>query len=266
MAFLSGMVAVCLYLFAAWNSGRSLWAEYPLHPVRILGVGGVAIFLHLLVLQQQIHGSQGVDLSLFYIISLISWLMALLTCCFSLFRPLISLTALAFPLAACSILASVFLPIPYHPLEQLGHAAETHVLLSIFAYSLYFVAAGLAVLLSLLNHRLKQRLHLPGLKLLPPLQSLESLLFETLAVSWILLTLALVAGFSAVHNIRTEHLVHKVFFSLSAWLIFTTLLIGRYRLGWRGPRAVRLTLAGFFLLLLGFLGSKAVLELVLHID
>ena len=51
--------------------------------------------------------------------------------------------------------------------------------------------------------------------------------------------------------------------SIAAWFVFGTLLVGRWRYGWRGTRAVRLTLAGMLLLLLAFFGSRLVLELVL---
>jgi ABC-type uncharacterized transport system permease subunit len=58
--------------------------------------------------------------------------------------------------------------------------------------------------------------------------------------------------------------VHKTVLSIVAWLVFGTLLYGRWRHGWRGQRAVKLTLIGMAVLLLAFFGSKAVLELVLH--
>ncbi len=266
MTLISGVAATLFYLFSAWLAGRAMCTDYPLRKHLILGSGCMGVLLQLWALHHQIHDASGVDLSLFNTLALISWMMALLTLIFSMFRPVITLTTLAFPLAALSTLAALLIPLPYHPPLYMSHLAETHVVLSIFSYSLYFVAAGLAILLSLLNHRLKHRMQLTGLRLLPPVQSLETLLFETLLISWIMLTLAIVLGFFAVHNLVAEHLVHKTFFSILAWLIFTSLLVGRYRMGWRGPRAVRMTLIGFSLLLIGFLGSKAVLELVLHVN
>ncbi|RYF39129.1 MAG: cytochrome C assembly protein, partial [Comamonadaceae bacterium] len=43
-----------------------------------------------------------------------------------------------------------------------------------------------------------------------------------------------------------------------------SLLIGRARLGWRGPKAVRVLYLGSGLLLLGYAGSRFVLEVVLQ--
>ena len=56
---------------------------------------------------------------------------------------------------------------------------------------------------------------------------------------------------------------HKTVFSVIAWAVFGVLLIGRRLRGWRGRTALRLTLAGFALLLLAYVGSRFVLEVVL---
>jgi len=59
-------------------------------------------------------------------------------------------------------------------------------------------------------------------------------------------------------------LVHKTVLACVAWVIFAVLLFGRWRFGWRGQRVVRWTLAGFATLLVGYFGSKLVLELILQ--
>jgi ABC-type uncharacterized transport system permease subunit len=66
-----------------------------------------------------------------------------------------------------------------------------------------------------------------------------------------------------IDDVFAQHLVHKIFFSVVAWCIFTILLWGRHQLGWRGQTAVRWTLGGFFALMLGYFGSKFVLEMLL---
>ena len=57
---------------------------------------------------------------------------------------------------------------------------------------------------------------------------------------------------------------HKTIFSVLAWLAFAALLLGRARLGWRGLRAVRMLYVGSGLLLLGYAGSRFVLEVILN--
>ena len=122
----------------------------------------------------------------------------------------------------------------------------------------------LAILLAfqeraLRNHRLDSGLF----RALPPLTLTETLMFRLIGAGFVLLTLTLLSGVLFVDNLFAQHLVHKTVLSIAAWIVFGVLLFGRWRWGWRGRRAVRLTLAGMVVLLLAFFGSKFVLELVL---
>jgi len=67
-----------------------------------------------------------------------------------------------------------------------------------------------------------------------------------------------------LQDMFAQHLVHKTILSISAWLVFVTLIWGRWRYGWRGRMAIRWTLSGLFTLLLAYFGSKLVLELILN--
>jgi ABC-type uncharacterized transport system permease subunit len=58
--------------------------------------------------------------------------------------------------------------------------------------------------------------------------------------------------------------VHKTILSILAWILFAVLLWGRWKFGWRGQTAVRWTLGGFGFLILAYLGSKFVQEILLH--
>ncbi|MGR9000150.1 MAG: cytochrome C assembly family protein, partial [Gammaproteobacteria bacterium] len=98
---------------------------------------------------------------------------------------------------------------------------------------------------------------------LPPLQTMESLLFQMLATGLFFLTISLVSGFVFIEDVFAQHLAHKTVLSILAWLIFSALLIGRSRYGWRGQIAIQWTLIGFVSLLLAYFGSKLVLEIIL---
>ncbi len=263
--FLSPAAAM-LYLAGSYQVGRALWQTQAMNTAQVMALGTAAILLHLLALVPQIHSAEGLDLSLFHVFSLLSWLVAVLTLLLSLYRPMISLAALAFPLAAVALLGSQFIIIGYHPIAHLSRADEAHILLSILAYGLLSLAAAMAVVLHYQNLRLKQRQPLPMGRLLPPLQTLEDLLFDVVFAGWVLLTVAISVGLSLATNLRAQHLLHKTVFSIAAWLLFAFLLAGRHHLGWRGPRSIRLTLIGFTLLIVGFFGSKAVLEIVFHVN
>jgi ABC-type uncharacterized transport system permease subunit len=82
----------------------------------------------------------------------------------------------------------------------------------------------------------------------------------------VLLTLTLVSGLFFSEQLFGKPLTmsHKTLFGIISWLIFGALLAGHYFRGWRGKTAVRWTLAGFTALLLAYIGSKVVLELILR--
>ncbi len=93
---------------------------------------------------------------------------------------------------------------------------------------------------------------------------LEALLFRSLWASFVLLSATLLTGVLFVENMLAQHLWHKTVLSLLSWLVLGALLFGRLRYGWRGQRALKLTLTSMVLLLLAFFGSKFVLELLLQ--
>jgi ABC-type uncharacterized transport system permease subunit len=94
---------------------------------------------------------------------------------------------------------------------------------------------------------------------------MESLLFGFIWAGWVLLSMSLISGWIFVENLFAQHLVHKTLLACLAWIVFSVLLWGRNRLGWRGHQAIRWTLAGFCLLMLAYFGSKLVREYILHI-
>ena len=264
IASVAGLLAVLLYLTACFLLARRIKRRDEL-PIRaVLAMGVAALPLHLLSVQAHIYQPLGVDLGLFNVISLVGWQIATLAILVNLYRPMIGITLVAYPLAALGILLCTFLKAPYTPLSGLPRGAESHILLSIPAYSVLTIAALQALLLSIQDHQLRNRQRRNFLAALPPLQTMESMLFGMIAIGFGLLSLAILTGFLTLDNMFAQHLVHKTFFTLCAWLVFATLLAGRHFMGWRGHTAIRFTVAGFALLVVGFYGSKVVLELILH--
>ena len=93
---------------------------------------------------------------------------------------------------------------------------------------------------------------------------MEVFLFELLWVGQVLLSLGIVAGLLFIDDIwGLDGVIHKTVFSLLAWIVFAVLLWGRHRLGWRGNTAIKGTLSGFALLIVGFYGVKFTLEYIL---
>ena len=72
------------------------------------------------------------------------------------------------------------------------------------------------------------------------------------------------AGFLYLDDLFAQHVVHHTVLSSLSWAIYGGLLAGRLWLGWRGASAVRWTIIAFTFLLLGYFGSKFVLEMLLQ--
>ena len=192
-----------------------------------------------------------------------SWTIVLLLLLSSLTKPVENLGILLLPLAAVTLYLESQYPSTGFLRQQAGWSLKIHVLVSMLAYSLLTLASVQAVLVAIQDHHLRHR-HPGGfIRTLPPLQTMESLLFEMIGVGFALLTLALISGFLFLEDMFAQHLVHKTVLSILGWIVFGTLLWGRYRFGWRGRTAIIWTLSGFVILMLAYFGSKAVLELIL---
>jgi ABC-type uncharacterized transport system permease subunit len=187
---------------------------------------------------------------------------AAMTALLSLQRPVAALGIVAYPMAA----ASLWLFGTTTPGVATGAPTwqiQLHAGLALLAYAALSLAALLAIMLWLQERALRKRQLATTLRAFPPLTMIESLLFRLIGAGFALPTLALLSGMVFVENLFAQHLVHKTVLSLLAWGVFGALLYGRVRHGWRGRRAVRLTLSAMLLLGLAFFGSKFVLELVL---
>tara|TARA_B110000503_G_scaffold34861_2_gene56880 strand:+ start:8759 stop:9562 length:804 start_codon:yes stop_codon:yes gene_type:complete len=230
--------------------------------VIILALG--ALLLHALVVWKTAFPGTGVDLGVFKIAALL-FLVINLACITSLARrPLQNLLIALFPLSALAVLVSTFAPDTTPLLSHLGSGMILHISSSILAYAVLTLAAIQAGVLALQDHQLKHCQTRGIIQILPPLQLMEGMLFELLWIGVGLLTIAIVSGAVFIDDIFAQSLVHKTVLTIVAWILFSTLLWGHYQLGWRSKTAVRLTLTGFAMLMLAFVGSKLVLELILH--
>jgi ABC-type uncharacterized transport system permease subunit len=255
--YLAGGLSTGLRLFGTENNWR---------PARHLGIalGFAGLFLHAALLYLELFTSGGLNLSFFNAVSLAAWTMAALLLISSLTKPVENLAILALPLAAITIVLDLRYPGSRLLSEDAGWALRAHVLSSMLAYSLLTLASAQAILLAVQDNHLRR--HHPGgfIRALPPLQTMEMLLFEMIGLGFVLLSIALITGFVYLEDMFAQHLVHKTVLSIVAWIAFSVLLWGRYRFGWRGRKAIRWTLVGFAVLMLAYFGSKAVIELILH--
>lgn len=230
-------------------------------PALLVGAAGLA--LHSLTLGGLVSQRGGPELSFGGVLSLVAWLLALFALLAALRPRFRGLAAIVLPAAGLAALA-VLVPDPMSPREHIANwGIHAHVTLSILAYSLLSLGAGLAILFLYRESTLRRRQLQAWTRILPPLESLESALFTALVAGFSLLTLALFSGLMFLEDVFAQHLLHKTVLSLVAWGVFAVLLFGRLRMGWRGRQAVHWVLAGYGLLALSYFGSRFVLEFIL---
>ena len=254
------LLAALAYLIAAGGLVRSL-REGNTRSRAVLWLALPAIVLHAATHAIGWSHLHGPDLHFFAALSLVGLGMAAFSTLAAGTQRMEALGVIIYPFAGLLVVLYHFAG--HGQPQSLDWRLQLHAWLALLAYAALAVAALIAVLLWFQERALRQR-HLGGwLRALPPLVQLEALLFRSLSASFLLLTLALVTGVVFVENLLAQHLWHKTVLSFLSWLVLGALLFGRWRFGWRGQRAVRMTLTSMLLLLLAFFGSKFVLEVLL---
>jgi len=258
-----GLFALLLYGVATLFSVLRLLGRETVSKSIFLIVSSLALVCHTMGLQQLIFTPTGVNLGFYPIASLIGALIVFISIATSIMRPLENITVAIYPLALVAVLLSMVFSSSYEPRLDLSAEITGHILLSILAYALLAVSAGQSLLIAAQNYQLKSKRTSGIVQVLPPLQTMESILFEIIWIGVVTLSLSIVTGFLFLDDIFEQHLAHKIFFTVLAWCVFVVLLWGRHRVGWRGVTAIRWTLSGFGLLVVGFFGSKLMLEIIL---
>jgi ABC-type uncharacterized transport system permease subunit len=258
-------LAIALYLLASTlltvKLLRSSDATYLRTQVIVIGLAAVVI--HADLLYNTLLLPEGLNLGIFHAASLVAMTTALLLLLATFVEPVENLGIAVFPVAAACIGLTMLYPGPRIITSTSSWQLDSHILTSLLAYSILGLAVVQACLHAVQDSHLRNRNPGGFIRALPPLQTMESLLFQMIATGFILLTLALVTGTLFLEDIFAQHLVHKTTLSIIAWGVFATLLWGRWRFGWRGRTAIRWTIGGFIFLMLAYFGSKFVLELVL---
>ena len=225
----------------------------------------LALVLHGWLLFNNLFG-HGFNLGFYNALSAIFWLTVLIYWLSDLKHELHSLQAFVLPPAALfAVLPAITSQDHYLSINE-ANLFVAHIGLAILAYSLFTFAALHALLMAIAERSLHNKptlIHLPSF---PPLMVMEKLLFRIVSLGFILLTITLISGMLFSEQIfgKPMQFNHKTIFSIASWVIYGSLLFGRYQYGWRGQKAIRWTLTGFALLLLAYVGSKFVLEVLLH--
>jgi len=226
----------------------------------------VALVLHAALLYRSVLTPDGLDLNVTNAISMLVWLTVLIYWLASLaFEGLSGMLGMMAPVAFLAVALAAVMPV-HHVVNYGGDAFFVlHFGVAMLAYSLFIVATVHALVMLAEEKWLHRGVLPPFLRQLPPILVMEALLFRILLAAFVLLTLTVVSGvfFSEQLFGKPFQFNHKTVFAIVSWFIFGGLLAGHYLRGWRGRTAVYWTVAGFTALMLAYVGSKAVLELVL---
>jgi ABC-type uncharacterized transport system permease subunit len=255
------LIASALYLLSTALLARQLAQAGPGAPFGLWIAPALAALLHATAHVQAWHAAGGANLHFFSAMSLVGLGMAGLTVLVGARGRMAALGVIVFPIAATTLLAYGW--IGRQDPQPLDWRLQLHAWCALLAYATLAIAALLAILLWLQERALRERRLHGWQRALPPLVELETLLFRTITVGFILLTATLLTGVLFVEDLLAQDLAHKTVFSVLSWLGFGALLMGRWRYGWRGATAARWTLIAMALLVLGFFGSSLVLELIL---
>ena len=258
LLFIVHLLPAVLYLVAWRAAGR---------PADFLVAGGLVA--HALALYQEVPGS-GWRLGFAAILSATMWIGVVVLWIEGLSVRVQSLRKLVLPFAA----AISVLPLVFPGADLSAQAARPLFVPHLIVGTLAYGVLALAALHALLMTATERALHggsAPGSSLgrfleeLPPLLVLERILFRFIAVGFAFLTLTALSGIVFSEEVFGRPFVadHKTVFALIAWAVFGVLLVGCRLWGWRGRTALRLTLGGFAFLLLAYVGSRFVLEVVL---
>lgn len=266
------LLAAALYLSLAAHFWRTRWRGPALNqPPSTLGSGERIWLLAALVCHggsvlNEVFGSGHMRFGFAVAISLMLWLALAFYWIESFYARMEGLQMLGLPLAAAGVLLPPLFPSPHLLVYADSPLFRAHFLIAMLSYSLFTLAA-LHAMLMMVAERSLHRGRLPRIIAnLPPLLTMEKLLFRLIHIAFVLLTLTLLSGvfFSEELFGKVLSFNHKTVFALLSWLIFAALLVGRHLRGWRGQLALRWTLAGFTALLLAYVGSRFVLEVLLH--
>jgi len=251
-----GLTAMIAYTLTSVLSVRALQTGKSLDHRALLTLGLVGLIAQVGLTAELMHTSTGMIFNFGTTAALFSTVLACVGTLSLLPANTRILGALSYMLTGIMLGLSLITFDPTTEPTTLSSGVATHVLLSLVAYSLLALTMSQAIALFAQIRGLKHPRYRSIVNTLPPLQSMETLLFSLLSAGWVALTLAIVAGWMYVDHLFGQGLAHKTILSLFSWLVFGTLMIGHRVMGWRGEKAVHWVSAGFILLILAYFGSN----------
>jgi ABC-type uncharacterized transport system permease subunit len=258
------IISVILYTFYIIFQWRLLKrsSHQPQYSKALTLISFSALIFHGSLICSLYIQNKGINLAFVSISVLISWVFGTLAFIWSLKSPIQNVFIFLFPVSIISLILLLVFP-QTTTVVTLNNGLGIHIVLSILAYSTFSIASVHSILIIMQNNQLKHN-HIQSIvKVLPSVQAMDKLLFDIISIGTLFLTLSYIFGWPYIENMRDQNLYHKLIFGILSLTIFILLLIGRYKLGWRGVSSSRWVLFSSVLLALAYLGSKFVLEFMI---
>lgn len=260
MPLIPSFAAVVLYAAGFYLRWRRREAQANSKLALLLPVG--ALLAHGLVCYGLVFTPYGIDLSVVAVSNLVAFVLVLVVALANLRLPVENLYIFLFPISMVTVVAALMVEPGAVPLQDITPTLLAHILISLAAYSALMMAAVQSIMLAFQERHLKTP-GKPALTLLPPLETMEHLLVAMLWIGLGLLSASILSGYLFLEDVFQRQVLHHIVLTSMSWCVYVFFLAGRYLFGWRGLTAVRWTLVAFSLLVLGYLGSKFVLEYLL---
>jgi ABC-type uncharacterized transport system permease subunit len=257
MLYMIELITILCYL--AGTATTALASFRRIKNIWLYSFGIPAFILHGYLLYQWIDLASGQNLTEFNLLSLAIWVTLLLILFLALRKQVTYLATLLFPLAAASILLAGHYP-SHHIIQTANDPKQfTHILLSVITFSVLCMAGLQAVTLAVQEKFIRQKVWTIS-QHLPPIESMEKLLFQIITAGSILLACLLSTSIYFFHEIVLQQFLQKTILTFIALIVFISLLVGRYHFGWRGKKAIYWTLSGVVLISAVYFGSLLIME------
>lgn len=223
----------------------------------------LAILAHLGLLIFQTHETNGQQLSLSFVTAMLAWLVTITIFITHRFiKNLLFLPVVCF-VSALFITIDIFTPATTGITVSMSIPMIIHILLSLMAFGVLSISTLYACQLAYINYQLKHKKRIMLSGTLPPLMSVENILYQLMTYGSVLLFIALCTGFIFVPNMLADGYAHKTLLSSLSLLFFVACIVLHKIIGLRARVAIILNIVGLGLLSLGYFGSRLVKELLL---
>ena len=258
------LIATIFYLLSGSLAVNTLFNPAKPFYKWFIGSSMMTLAVHAMWLYENIFLINGQNLPILNVVSLIGFIIALLSTLVSKRVNTGILSPIVCGFNVINFIAVVYLPSHYITHLDKQPAIGSHIIFALLAYSILSIASLFALQLAYLDYRLKNHKRPLTQINMPPLMTMEKSLFQFVFIGFILLSCTLLTGFIFLDNMFAQGNAHKAILSIIAWIIYAILLWGHYTKGWRGRLIVYITIIGSSLLTLAYFGSRFVREIILN--